>query len=62
MSENFIQAITTLGTTPEDEESMLESRLYPKLNTEVGMTMTKAKLDVGLQSVYYTVKIVIFHD
>mgnify|MGYP001796336297 CR=1 FL=1 len=44
MSEIFIQAITTLGTTPEDEVSMLESRLYPKLNTEVGMTMTKTKL------------------
>ena len=35
MCETFVQAVTTLGTTQEDEELMLESRLYPKLNTEV---------------------------
>lgn len=35
MCETFIQAVTTLGTTPADEEAALDAKLYPKLNSEV---------------------------
>ena len=48
MCETFVQAVTTLGTTHEDEESMLESRLYPKLNTEVISALSTIITDIIL--------------
>lgn len=35
MSETFMLAFTSLGTNPEDEESRLEAKLFPKPNCEV---------------------------
>jgi len=39
MCETFAIAYTTLGDQPADLELMLDSRLYPKKNIEVWMSI-----------------------